>query len=439
MNNGMKTFSAAILLAALLTACTSPGAPGGIPANAQTEQFVHVEVVSPQKGTVQKEAGLTGQLEANQIVDVAPKVNGKITSLSVKLGQKVNKGDVLFVLDQEDLQNSVRSAEAQYESSQANLTQAKDNKADNTIQAESNLKQAEQTLADAKRNLERLKGLYDKGIVTKQEVEDAQTKLANAEVSNDTARNNLESSKKNTSIVVAESSVKQAKVTLDNARSELKNSTVVAPFTGQISAINAEMGEMVSAQTAVVTMVNTNPMKVKVQSAEAEVNQLKVGDKVSVQVSALNKTVAGTIYAISPVMDETTKAFPVEIVIPNGQNELKAGMVATVDVEKVIEAQHLVIPKSAVIEDEGIYYVFKAEGNIAKKVEVSVGNMSSDQAEIITGITKDDQIVIKGQTLIKDGSKIEVSANGGKEESSATGRKEDVTQNKKAEKGSDQD
>lgn len=149
-------------------------------------------------------------------------------------------------------------------------------------------------------------------------------------------------------------------------------------------------------------------MKVKVQFAEAEVSSLQVGGKVSVEIPVLNKTVNGTIDAISPVMDDANKAYPVEILIPNNANQLKAGMVANVVVEKSTQAQSLVVPKTAVLEEEGKYYTYKVEGDTVKKVEIKVGNMSSEQAEVMSGLTESDQVVFKGQTLVKDGSKVKI-------------------------------
>jgi len=409
MNKNVKVFSAVIVLSAMLAACSPPG--GGVPAGggaAVQENAVPVAVTSPVKGSVQGEAGLTGKLEANQSVDISPKVSGKIVSLPVKLGQKVNKGDVLFTIDQEDLANSVKTAQAQYESALASLAQSKDNKSDGATQAQSTLTQAQQTLEDAKRNAERMTTLFNQGAISQEEVENAKTKLVNAQASYNNALKTYESSKKNTSIVVSESSVKQAKVQLDNAMDQLKNATVTSPISGVVGAVNGAMGEMASSQSGVLTIVNTNPMKVKVQFAEAEVSSLQVGGKVSVEIPVLNKTVNGTIDAISPVMDDANKAYPVEILIPNNENQLKAGMVANVVVEKSTQAQSLVIPKTAVLEEEGKYYTYKVEGDAVKKVEIKVGNMSSEQAEVMSGLTESDKVVYKGQTLVQDGSKVKI-------------------------------
>lgn len=412
MNKKRHYFSgvwAMILLSTMLAACSPPGgaAPTGGAAAAQ-ENAVPVSVALPIKGNVQGEAGVTGKLEANQSVNVAPKGNGKITSLPVKLGQKVNKGDVLFTIDQEDLENSVKTAQAQYESAQASLAQSKDNKSDSATQAESSFIQAQQSLDDAKRNAERMTALFEQGAISQEEVESAKAKLVNAQASYNNALKSYESSKKNTSIVVSESSVKQAKAQLDNARDQLKNATVTSPISGVVGAVNGAVGEMASSQSAVVTVVSTNPMKVKVQFAEAEVNSLKVGGKVTVQMDVLNKTVNGTIDAISPIIDETNKAYPVEIVIPNEDHQLKVGMVAKVVVENANAVPRLVVPKTAVLEEEGNYYVYKVEGDTVKKVEIQVGSMSSEQAEVTSGISESDQVVYKGQTLVKDGSKVKL-------------------------------
>ncbi|KNB72287.1 hypothetical protein [Brevibacillus reuszeri] len=77
-------------------------------------------------------------------------------------------------------------------------------------------------------------------------------------------------------------------------------------------------------------------------------------------------------------------------------------------VEKSVEAQNMVIPKTAVLAEGSKYYAYKVDGDTVKKVEIKVGNMSSEQAEVISGLAESDKVVYKGQTLINDGSKVKI-------------------------------
>ncbi len=438
MNKGIKVFSTGILLSAMLIGCSPSGGPGGAPASgeAASEQAVPVAVVSPVKGTVQAGAGLTGKLAPIEEVQVAPKANGKISEMSVIVGQKVKKGDVLFRLDQTDLMQTVKQNEASLQSALASLKQTqssasqsvdsvknKVNQAANNIeQLKSSLIQAEQALADATINRDRTKLLFEQGAASKVELENAETALLNSQTSVDStklklkdaedayanAKSELNHANQKSSVTVAQSSVNQAQVNLQNAKEQLANATVKAPISGIVANVTGATGQMATSQSAVVTIVNTDQLLVKAYLSEKEVKTVKAGDQVDVLIPALNKTMKAEIRSVSPVMDSEAKAYPIEVTIANASNEFQADMVAEIKLPSADQGKALIIPKSAILEEEGKKYVFEVENNVAKKVEVSTGTESSDSAEIISGLTEKDQVVVRGQTLLKDGSKVQV-------------------------------
>ncbi|MFM1652159.1 efflux RND transporter periplasmic adaptor subunit [Brevibacillus sp. B_LB10_24] len=400
-------FLLAMSLGMVIAGC-SPS--GGAPEAEQPEAPTPVQVETVDTGTVNDQAGFVGKLAPNEMVNVSPKVGGKIQSLPVKLGQKVNKGEVLFTLDKTDLSNSVKQAEAGYKLAAANLAQSGSSSSQGLTQAENGLKQSEQALADAKLNYQRMNELFQQGAIPKQQMEQAETALTNAQTAYNNAVSNLESAKKMTSVGVSQASVDQARVTLENAREQLANATVSAPISGYVSAVNAAVGEMASPQAPTVVLVDTDPLKVKVNLAESEINHVKVGTKATVQVTALSKEVTGQVTAVSPVMDQQLKAYPIEISIANPDNQLKADMVVNVSLENVAgqNADTLVVSRKAVIESEGKMFVYKVNGDTVQKVEVQTGTENSDRIEIKSGLAKGDQIVVRGQTLLKDGSKIQI-------------------------------
>jgi HlyD family secretion protein len=394
-------------LAIVLAGCTGQQAPVS---TAEQTQAVPVQVDVVKKGSVATRAGVTGKLAPNQEVALTPKISGKIVQLNVTLGQPVKKGQVLFTLDKNDLMNSVRQAEAQYQVALANLRQSDTNTAQSLQQAKNGLLQAQQALEDAQRNEQRMAQLFNQGAISVQQYEQAKTSLTNAKTAYENAQQALATAQQRTGVAVMAASVEQARVALQNAREQLANATVTSPISGYVSQVNGAVGEFASPQQPVVTVVNTNPLLVKANLSEAEVMSVKPGAKVTVTLTALQKDVQGVVKAISPVMDPTLRAYPVEISLSNPDQQLKADMVVNVKFGQEQTGSALVIPRKAVFDENGKRYVYKLEGTTAKKTEVATGEESSDLIEVKTGLAEGDKIVVKGQTLLTDGATVKIQS-----------------------------
>ncbi|MCM3141148.1 efflux RND transporter periplasmic adaptor subunit [Brevibacillus sp. MER 51] len=407
MKLNKKPVILALLAITLVAGCSSPQAE--TPPTETVEAATPVQVETVALGTVVSDSGLTAKLAPSEEVQVSPKVGGKISSLPVKLGQYVTKGQVLFKLDEKDLVNGVKQAEAAYNVSKASLNQAGSSSDQGLVQAKNSLKQAETALQDAKVNQQRMQQLFSQGAISAQQMEQANSQLTTAQTSYDNAQQALQSAGQKTSVQVSEASVQQAQVSLQNAREQLANATVTSPINGYISSVNGAVGQM-AGQQPVVVVVNTNPLLVKANLSEADITKVKVGTTVKVNVQSSGKTIDAKVTAMSPVMDSQLKAYPVEITIPNPSNELKSDMVVNVTFPSVGEsgAKSIVVTRGAVFDRDGKQYVFKLEGDIAKQVEVTTGKSSSDQIEILTGLSAGDKIVVKGQTLLQDGGKVTI-------------------------------
>ncbi|MGC5328436.1 efflux RND transporter periplasmic adaptor subunit [Brevibacillus sp. SYSU BS000544] len=401
----------AVVLSALLlvTGCTSKDAP-----STTEEKITPVQIETAATGTVELESGITGKLAPSQEVKISPKVSGKIKSFNVTLGQMVTQGQVLFTLDQTDLVNAVQQAEAGYKLALANLQQSQSSSGQGVEQAKNSLAQAGQALEDARRNEQRMNLLFQQGAISLQQFEQTKLALVNAQTAYANAQKAYDTAKQFSVVTVSEASVSQAKVSLENAREQLANASVTAPISGYVASVNGAVGEMAAPQggaMAVVTIVKTDPLKVKVNLSEAEIGKVKVGSNVNVEIEALNKTITASVTAVSPVMDQTQKAYPVEISISNPGNELKPDIVVKVKfMDEKNTKQALVISRKAVFEQEGKKYVYKVDGEVAKLVEVTSGKESSDTIEILSGIAAGDKIVVRGQTLLQDGAKVKVQS-----------------------------
>ncbi|KAF6579028.1 efflux RND transporter periplasmic adaptor subunit [Paenibacillus sp. EKM212P] len=446
MNKKSALIATTLLLSVALAGCGGGEAPA---ASTAAQQAIPVQVAKVTKGSINDSTGIIGSFAPKETAQVSPKISGKIQSINLTVGQKVNKGDTLFTIDQKDLRDSIKQSQESYQVALANLKQAESGAAqsvqqaessvdqaksaliqqDNTItQAQTSLVDAQSSVRDAQNTLNRNQQLFSAGALSQSEleqsqiahrravtaVENAQITLHNAQTSKESAQTTYNNAQKSlrlaqqkTGIDVARASVNQAKSSLDTARSQLVDTVVKAPISGTISVVTGTQGQMVSAQSAVATIANTNPIIAKVNVSESELLKLQVGSSVTVGVDSLNKRIEARVSAVNPVMDNDLKAYPVEISVPNGSGELKSGMVVTVYM-KSEAPKNILVSQDAITEQAGKKYAYVVEGTVAKRVEVQTGQESAKQVEVTKGLAEGQNVVVKGVSLLTDGAKINV-------------------------------
>lgn len=197
-----------------------------------------------------------------------------------------------------------------------------------------------------------------------------------------------------------------AKLTYENL---LENTTLVSPISGVITARNYDNGDMVGGQPIFVVQ-QISPAKVMINVSENLYSYLKKGMPVSIELDALpEQTFEGKIHRITPSIDAATHTFPVEIIIPNGKEQIKPGMYARVTM-KYGTRPNVVVPDRAVVKMLGsgdrFIYVYKADGTVSYQ-KVELGRRMQDKYEILSGIADGDEVVVTGQAALKDGMAVE--------------------------------
>ena len=197
-----------------------------------------------------------------------------------------------------------------------------------------------------------------------------------------------------------------AKLTYENL---LENTTLVSPISGVITARNYDNGDMVAGQPIFVVQ-QISPAKVIISVSENLYSYLKKGMPVNIELDAFpGQTFEGKIHRITPSIDAATHTFPVEVVIPNGKEQIKPGMYARVTM-KYGTRQNIVVPDRAVVKMLGsgdrFIYVCKADGRVSYQ-KVELGRRMQDKYEVLSGIADGDEVVVTGQAALKDGLAVE--------------------------------
>lgn len=449
--------TAAVLCVAMLAGCG--GGKGEMPQMTEEEAVTSVEVENPTIQTVKDEYMYSGTIQASQTVDVSGKLSGKVAATYYEVGDTVSKGAVMYKVDDTDYQNNLKSAQASLNTANASVRSAQTGvdtangasmqtqieSAKNSItNCETNLETANKSLDDAKIALDKAqsdydinKQLYDVGGVSedtlntyKNTLDNAQNAYTRAELSvksaedalsqanttynllvNDTAEENLR--KANDSLNSALASQQSAQVAVETARQNISDCTVTSPISGTVLTKNATTGSMLSGVGY--QIVDLSTVNVEVNASEQIATSVKVGDAVTIVIPSMNdQQFVGLITEIPPGSN-ADGTYTIKINIPNEGGELMAGMFAEVYFAKSTSNNAVIVPRDAVIDDDGAYYVFVADGNTAKRVDVTVGIDTGDTIEITSGVTISDKVVTKGQTYLSDGDTLNIVSDNGVE------------------------
>jgi RND family efflux transporter MFP subunit len=305
-----------------------------------------VNVTTIQRQLIKDKLVMTGTSSSFKEVTVMSETQGRILSMNVEVGQKVSAGQVIAVVDEE-------LKVAQLKTAQANLEKAQ-------------------------KDLERFETLLKEKAATEYQVEGAklQVKLAEAQY-----------------IV---------------AKRQVEDSKIKSPVSAKVIMKMLETGMMVGPASPVVTIADLSQIKVRVNVPEKDVYKLKINQTVEVSFEAIGKQkFNGKIYTIADKADEA-HTFLVEILVPNPQGIIKAGMFATVDFQLPSERNAMLIPRKAIDGSLKTPTVYVAQGNKAIKKEVVLGVEKDTYVEVVNGLDESDLIIVSGQNNLTENAEIEV-------------------------------
>lgn len=201
------------------------------------------------------------------------------------------------------------------------------------------------------------------------------------------------------------------KVSKSNYENLLENTILRSPINGVISARNYDRGDMYSMSSPIYTVQQIVPVKLLVPVSESDYTRIKKGDSVDITVDALpGKTFKGSVLRLYPTIDAASHTFSAELVVRNENHELRPGMYARATI-LFEEVDRIVVPDGAVVKQQGsgqkLVYVLDAD-NCAHARVVETGRHIGNEYEIISGIEEGETIVVKGNSNLKSGEKVEV-------------------------------
>ncbi len=463
--NKLKQCCAVFLFTLILSGCAQKTEVETV----TVEEAIAVETSNIKLSGIKNEMIYAGKVNAKNSISVISKMAGKVSETFFDVGQNVSTGAVLFKLDENDVRNQIKQLEAslgqaetsiqsaknsletvtggqyesqlvQLESSIANYTKQIENARVTSANAEIGLTNAQNNLDTVQKTYDSMKTLYAAGAIARNEFDKANTAYTQALAGVDTAKNSrdqaaiaieqLETALENTKrsyeltkgqitdenrqkaslgVNTAEASKNTISVQLDIAQSTLKDTAVTSPISGVISVKNAKAGEFVSSQSPAYIVVDIDTVNVDVKVSELIINSLSTGKQVPVYIRSISEEpIMGEITTVSPSADQSGM-FPVKVEIKNADHKIKPGMFANIHFVKEEKEGTYVLPRNVVLESANERYVFVADNGVARKAVVQTGIDNGKEIEVLSGINGEDNIIVKGQSYLSDGDKINVT------------------------------
>jgi len=376
----MKTLTilSAALAAVLLASC------GG---NANNDAL-ELKAVAPTTQTLKRTVELSGILAPEKTATVYGKLSGQASRIAVDVGSRVKTGDILLEIDAHELG-------AQLALAQAAVATTKQQAA----QAFLGIDTAKTNYDQAKRYLDRLNSLEDRSALSKNQLDDATSKVELTQRAWDSAKLQYKT--------LNESGLAQAMAQADVVKSQIANATLESPIDGVVTNRNINAGELTNPQTALFSIAKIDKLKLQGTVSQEVVSLLSEGATVQVAVDGLfGNTLAGKITQIGPVAATSGQYFPVVILIEKPGKAL-AGMTARVALE-VSSPEALTVPQTAVKVDQGRAWVYVVEDGKAKKVEVGLGLSDGRSVQIVHGLKADQLVAVTNVSLLADGNLVKV-------------------------------
>lgn len=336
-----------VLATALLASCQQGGEEVATETEEDESPAIPVETALPTRGDIYAVYSGTAPIEAFADATVIAKVGGEVREVLAEEGDDVRSGQVLARLDGDRLRLEMEQAEA-------------------------NLRKLQR---DYQRNVD-LKG---KGLISEGDFEKIRYEM------------------------------EALQATFDLAKLELDYTEIRAPINGVISERFIKIGNTIDINEQTFKVTSLEPLISYLHVPEREYRRIESGQKAKISVDALSGSNFEAVVArISPIVDPETGTFKISIEVSDDSRRLKPGMFGRIDIVLDMHANALQVPRSAIVENAGQNSIFVVSEDVVERRIISTGYAESGQIEVLQGLDDMDEIVVVGQTSLKDGSRISV-------------------------------
>jgi HlyD family secretion protein len=400
-------------LALMLSACNAPSAKSDKSPNAVTVQTAtSVRAITVNSGVLSTVRNVSGTLEPTVDSSVAAQTSGQVVGIVHREGTKVNRGEVILKLDDSGLQQQLTDSRLQLRTAQINLSSSRRKASETATQNRSSLESAQISLDKARKTHQSNLAVLKIGGVSQTEVDTSKANLAQAEATFKQAQASLAQANraKNENLALLEVQVAQAENRIAQTERSLGQTTVRAPFDGEVAELFTEVGEFVNTGAKVLRLVDTSNLRARFKVPTQDANTLQTGS--GIRVKALGRTLEGRVTRSSQVAG-SNRLVETFARLVGGQKTSGFTAGTTIQVQYGLKlAQGTLVPTGALQTRSGQTYVYVIQDTFAKQRNVSVLGESNGKVAV-TGIEPGTRLVYPVPGSLQNGERIDVLAASG--------------------------
>jgi HlyD family secretion protein len=381
-----------------------------------------VQVSAVTQDTIRRVVDADGALFPLNQASVVPKISAPVQKFFVSRGDHVKANALLATLENRDLSAAVAAGKGQVEQAEANLRSTSSASIpEQVVKAQTDVQAAQQAEEAARVLLENRQNLFKEGALAHKLVDDAQVAYVQAKSQLDAAQEHLrtlESVGKEEQIKGAEAQVAVARGQLQSAEAQLGYSEVRSPIGGVIADRPVYPGEMATAGTPLLTVMDISKVVARVNVPQGQAPAVQLGQTATLTQTGTTEMLEGKVTVVSPATDPNTTTVQVWITADNPGERYKPG--SAVHAAILTETIHnaAVVPASAILPgEEGGTAVLTVDSNsVAHLRPVEVGVRYGDKVQITNGVRPGEEVVIAGGLGVDDKAKVKIVASQEKQE-----------------------
>ena len=336
-----------------------------------------VEIGAVKRADMSQQLTVVGNLIGAATVETGPKVNGRLETVFVRMGDRVSRGQRLAKIEDRELVEQIKQAKASFDVTAATI------------------RQREADLRLAQTNLDRSRSLFERELIPKQTYDDTEARYQASIAQLD----------------LAKAQYAQSQARLDELDINLANTVITSPVNGFIGKRTLDPGAWVTPNSIFLSVVDISVVRIVADVVERDLRRITQGLRADVEVDAFpGEKFTGRVAHVAPVLDPGTRTAQIEIEIANSDFRLKPGMYARVGFTVEKRENTLVVPTSAVVNVGGNNGVFlpskNAENEVAKFKPVQTGMSDQNLVEVSSGLAEGERIVTTGAAALRDGDRI---------------------------------
>ena len=386
------------ILLTLLVLLTSCNKEQKVAATKTDTGPLKVRAVTATQRVVKRSIESVGTLFPLDETIVSAEIDGRVDRVDADLGDFVNKGQIMVHISDEEQRYLLAQNEAQLRSSLERLGLTKDTDRVQDVKTTPDVRRAEADLQEAEQRYKRTRELRDQGIGAQADLDQAQARFNSAKASYDATVNQTRN-------LVQE--VERFKAIVDLQRKKLRDTTVYAPFAASVKERQVTVGQYVRANTPLIVLVKTDPLRLRLDVPERMAPWVKVGQIAQVEVEAFEgQKFNGKIWRVAPSVDQAKRTFIAEALIDNPGMRLKPGSYAKARIPTDKSETIVLLPNRAVQYVLGSNKAYVIKDDTIEAREVKIGERFETEVEILEGVAAGETVATTNLARLDTGSKV---------------------------------